>query len=120
MSTDTTYLIHADEKYGGRVQHYIGSTGDLDARIETHRATRWERYPVPVTLRDGRRKNGDVFGGGATLLGAINAANIAWRVVRTWKGGRKVERRLKNWKNSRRLCPACNPKAECLARKVKA
>ena len=38
----------------------------------------------------------------------IAAAGIAWKVVRTWRGDRAFERRLKRRKNTpRRLCPVC-------------
>jgi hypothetical protein len=33
---------------------------------------------------------------------------INFTVVRTWNGDRRLERRLKNRKNSPRLCPCCN------------
>lgn len=85
----TTYLIHLDAKLGsshprGGAQHYLGSTTNLTQRLATHRA-----------------------GLGARMLAAANERGIAYDVVRTWPGGRDVERRLKALRNAPRLCPAC-------------
>ncbi len=115
--TSRTYLIHADRPHG-HAQHYIGSTDDLDERIKQHQATTWERFAAPIMV-DGHPKNGATTGPGATLMGVFNAYGISWQVVRTWKGGRKVERALKNQRHHRLLCPVCNPKALNRARKVK-
>lgn len=83
MRTRTVYLIHFAAKYQ-HASHYIGSARDLDSRIEEHRANR-----------------------GARLLQVVNAAGINWEVVRTWTGGRTVERQLKNRHAAARLCPTC-------------
>jgi hypothetical protein len=32
---------------------------------------------------------------------------IGWRVARTLVGDRELERKLKRWKNSPRMCPIC-------------
>lgn len=105
--SETTYLIHLERPLA-HSQHYIGSTDNLDARIEAHRGTTWERYPVPVEI-DGRKHTGCTHGEGAAFMGAVNAAGIGWSVVRTWRGGRKVERWLKRWKKGSKLCPVCTP-----------
>jgi hypothetical protein len=34
---------------------------------------------------------------------------IGFEVVRTWPGGRELERRLKDRHDAPRLCPVCNP-----------
>jgi predicted GIY-YIG superfamily endonuclease len=84
----TTYLIHLDRPLGGPVhfaQHYVGTTIDLDRRLETHRA-----------------------GLGARILAAANERGIAYSVVRTWPGGRETEKRIKAQRNAPRLCPACS------------
>jgi predicted GIY-YIG superfamily endonuclease len=85
----TCYLVHLDQPLGsahplGRAQHYLGTTGDLDQRLATH--------------REGR---------GAKILAAANERGIPYDVVRTWEGGRDVERQLKNHHNAPRLCPRC-------------
>ena len=83
MKTRIVYLVHFAEPYK-HSRHYIGSTCDLPARLQEHRA-----------------------GTGARLLAVVNEAGIAWEVVRQWKGTRKDERKLKNRHNARRLCPVC-------------
>jgi class 3 adenylate cyclase len=88
VSAPVTYLIHMDRPLGGPVhfaQHYLGSTTNLAQRLETH--------------REGR---------GARILAAANVRGIAYDVVRTWDGGREVERRIKRLRNAPRLCPACS------------
>jgi len=86
----TVYLIHFDTPLGntdnprGQAQHYIGYTDNLAERIEAHR-----------------------HGNGAAIMAAVCRAGIGWRVVRTWVGGRDLERRLKRRKKARCLCPIC-------------
>jgi GIY-YIG catalytic domain len=83
-----TYLLHLDRPLGGPVhfaQHYVGTTQNLDRRLETHRA-----------------------GLGARILAAANQRSIAYNVVRTWPGGRETEKRIKAQRNAPRLCPACS------------
>lgn len=102
---DGVYLIHLEN---GR--HYIGHSTDIDARVKEHRDTTWTRYDAPVTLPDGRKKNGEVHGAGSTFLGAMNAQGIAWSVVKVWEGKtRDFERWLKKKKSSPRYCPVCSP-----------
>lgn len=79
----TVYLIHFDRQLG-HAQHYIGWAGSLEARIRHHLA-----------------------GTGARLMRAVTLAGISWEVVRTWEGDRYLERKLKNRKDARSLCPAC-------------
>jgi len=84
------YLIHCDVPLGdlnnprGRAQHYLGYTDDLEARLEAHRS-----------------------GNGSAIMAAVADAHTPWRVVRTWEGGRNLERRLKCQHNAPRLCPLC-------------
>jgi predicted GIY-YIG superfamily endonuclease len=73
-------------EYRPHAQHYIGTADDLTARINEHRS-----------------------GQGARFLSVANSAGIDWRVVRTWKGGRQLERKLKRRHDAPRLCPVCNP-----------
>jgi predicted GIY-YIG superfamily endonuclease len=77
------YLLHFSEPYR-HAKHYLGSCDDLDARLERHRS-----------------------GDGARLLAVLKSAGIGWECVRTWPGGRGLERRLKNCKNTPKLCPIC-------------
>jgi predicted GIY-YIG superfamily endonuclease len=79
------YLIHFENKLS-HAQHYLGYTTDLDNRLITHRC-----------------------GHGSKLLAAVTRQNIDWQLVRTWNGDRALERKLKRRKNSRQLCPICNP-----------
>lgn len=86
----TVYLIHFDRPLGdldnprGQAHHYLGYTQDLDARLERHRS-----------------------GNGARLMEVVSEAGIGWKLVRTWRGGRELERKLKDSHNSPRLCPIC-------------
>src|SRR5579859_6374649 len=81
----TVYLIHFERRYR-HAGHYLGSTSDLEARLAAH--------------RDGY---------GARLMEVIQEEGIVWEVVRTWEGGRDVERALKRRHNGPHLCPICNP-----------
>jgi len=79
------YLIHFDRAlYHAR--HYVGFTEgeDPDKRLERHRA-----------------------GHGSKLLRALNMEGIRYRIVRTWKGGRDLERKIKRQHNTARKCPVC-------------
>lgn len=84
------YLIHFDKPIGNRdnergmAQHYIGFALDLDSRLAEHTNSN-----------------------GARIMAAVVDCGIDWKVVRTWKGGRKEERKLKNRKKARRFCPVC-------------
>lgn len=84
----TVYLLHFSEPIApGRhtAQHYIGSADDLERRIAQHRA-----------------------GTGARLCEVAAERGISFVIARTWEGGRKLERELKNRKAGPRLCPICN------------
>lgn len=79
----TIYLIHFARPLA-HANHYLGWTDNLPARLDRHRS-----------------------GNGSKLLAAVMAAGIEFQVVRTWPGSRDDERRMKNWKKARRLCPVC-------------
>jgi predicted GIY-YIG superfamily endonuclease len=79
----TVYLIHFDKPLK-HARHYIGWTTDLEKRI-------------------GQHENGR----GSRLLEIVGAAGITFKVVRTWKGSRKLERKLKNRNGARHICPTC-------------
>jgi hypothetical protein len=89
MAAPVCYLVHLDQKLGtdhprGGARHYVGTTINLDQRLETHRA-----------------------GKGARMLAAAVDRGITFDVVRTWPGGRETEKRIKAQRNAPRLCPAC-------------
>lgn len=87
------YLIHLKEPMGSAkhsAQHYIGFTDDVDSREVRH----WK-------------------GMGAKILAAARLKGIDFNVVRTWPGDKKLERKLKNRRNHKRLCPVCSPEKSC-------
>lgn len=79
------YLICFDKHYH-HAKHYIGFTdAGVEQRLEKHR-----------------------LGVGAKLLRAVSKADIEFDVVRIWEDvDRHFERKLKNRKNAKRLCPRC-------------
>jgi predicted GIY-YIG superfamily endonuclease len=79
----TVYLIHFEEPLA-HAQHYLGFTDDLLTRLEQHRK-----------------------GNGSRLMQVVGERGIDWILARTWQGSRKLERKLKNRKNSPRLCTIC-------------
>lgn len=82
--TAVVYLIHLSTPLA-HAKHYLGKSKHLAARVAHHRA-----------------------GSGAHFLSVCNGAGIEYKVVRTWPDdGNGLERRLKNQKNSPRLCPVC-------------
>jgi len=81
---DTVYLIHFNQAFK-HARHYLGFTTNLDQRITDH-----------------------LCGQGARLMEVVTSAGIEWKLARTWSGDRKLERRLKNRKESRALCPLCS------------
>ena len=95
----TVYLIHLAQPMSRGVngrgealyaQHYIGYTRSVDRRMMEHASGR-----------------------GARFLEVCRERGIPFEVVRTWEGAdRCFERRLKNGKDSKRLCPVCNPNAQ--------
>ena len=82
LSRHNGFLPHGDRQ--GKTRRFQQVASDLEARIATHRAGR-----------------------GARLIEVVTAAGIGFVIARTWAGGRDLERRLKNRKNSPRLCPIC-------------
>ena len=91
------YLLHFSRPYPrdsrASVQHYLGFTASartLPQRLGHHRD-----------------------GSGARLMAAVSAAGIGFTVARVWRDAdRTAERRLKNRRNGRKLCPLCNPGIE--------
>ena len=82
----TVYLIHFNKPYR-HARHYLGFTENFEKRITDH-----------------------LCGMGARLMEVVTNARIEWRVARTWRGDRRLERRLKNLHNAPALCPICSGK----------
>lgn len=82
-SDGIVYLIHFNEPLA-HAQHYMGWTTNLKARLAAH-----------------------AKGNGARLMEVISQKGITWRLARTWRGGRDLERRLKAQHHGPRLCPIC-------------
>jgi predicted GIY-YIG superfamily endonuclease len=82
----SVYLLHFDRPISDRhtTIHYMGFAEDLDHRLAEHAAGR-----------------------GARLTQVALERGISWTLVRTWDGGRNLERKLKNQKNAPRKCPVC-------------
>ena len=78
------YLIHFDKPVA-HAQHYLGYTTDLDKRFKRHAKL-----------------------DGARLVRAAIQNGAECTVVRLWRNADKnFERKLKNRKNHRALCPIC-------------
>ncbi len=94
----TVYLLHLNQPLSRGISstgttleagHYIGYTDDLVRRIMEHAEGRGARFTQVCYER-----------------------GIDFALARTWDGaGRYVERRLKKYKKSPRLCPICDPGA---------
>jgi predicted GIY-YIG superfamily endonuclease len=85
MLIGTVYLIHFDEPLA-HAKHYVGFTTNFDNRMKSHHK-----------------------GTGARLLAVLNEKSIGWNVSRTWHGvSQKLERAIKDSKNTARFCPVCN------------
>jgi predicted GIY-YIG superfamily endonuclease len=84
------YLLHFDQPIGdptkvhGQASHYLGYADRLDRRLEQH-----------------------FTGKGAKITQAVVKAGISMQLAQTWHGSRWFERKLKNRKNAKRLCPIC-------------
>ena len=83
----TVYLIHFASKVNGKL-HYVGFTrGRPQARLQKHL---------------------DLEGSGAQLIQAAAKKNVDCHVARTWPLETcDLEKKLKNEKNLKRHCPAC-------------
>jgi hypothetical protein len=86
----TIYLLHFERPISPlhTTQHYLGWAAQLDDRLAQHQGGR-----------------------GARLTAVALERGIAWAVVRTWQGGRTLERQLKRRREGPRLCPQCRPTA---------
>jgi predicted GIY-YIG superfamily endonuclease len=81
--TSTVYLLCFSRPLA-HAHHYLGSTADLESRLEEHRK-----------------------GSGARLMEVCKEQGIGFQLARTWEGGQELERQLKKRKNGPRLCPIC-------------
>lgn len=106
------YMFHFIEKIGGRAGHYVGETDNLEARLEEHARTTWMPLDEP-SYAEGKKRTGVKHGAGATLMGVANSRKIEYVLARVWSDqGRDLEKRIKQFKNTPRLCPICTPGAE--------
>lgn len=83
----TIYLVHFERPYR-HAKHYLGWTGG------TLRA-RFDRHTSMATIRRG-----------SMLMRAVMQAGIGYKVVKTWRGDRALERRKKANGHASR-CPVC-------------
>lgn len=85
------YLLHFDTSYH-HASHYLGFVEDaegLEARLTKHSK-----------------------GQGARLLEVVSTVGIGFTLARTWQNAtRDFERKLKNRKETPKLCPICNARA---------
>jgi predicted GIY-YIG superfamily endonuclease len=82
--TGTAYLFHFAEKYA-HAQHYLGFAEVLENRLAEH-----------------------FQGRGSRLTQVVTSAGIKIECVRTWENvTRSDERKLKNRRDARALCPIC-------------
>ena len=97
------YLIHWQPAIGnlsnprGTASHYLGST------------------KKPVSDRFNQHQSQV----GARITKAAVEQGRELVLVRTWRGGRSRERKLKKLHNNRLLCPICNPRCDRKHRKSK-
>lgn len=80
------YLLHFDRPISPNhtCQHYIGWCWHLGSRIDQH-----------------------LKGRGARLTQVAHERGIAFEIAATWPGSKSFERKLKNRKDARSLCPIC-------------
>jgi predicted GIY-YIG superfamily endonuclease len=82
------YLLHFHERLGTAkhsIQHYLGFSTDLEARLGKHRQGR-----------------------GARITEVLKERGIGFDVVAVWPGNRQIENALK-LHSATRICPACTP-----------
>ena len=86
---ECVYILHFDVALS-HAEHYVGCTRDIMARLGAH-----------------------AHGAGSNLCRVLNERGISWRLgalgMCSHIGMRRMERHLKNQKNTRRYCEVCNP-----------
>lgn len=101
------YLYHLDAPldpaHPRRPRHYLGfcELGNLAERDRVHR--RGERW-----THDQNGKT--VATGAARFLQVAGERGIGFGLVRTWRGTRAEERRLKQCGHAPDMCPLCSPR----------
>jgi hypothetical protein len=87
-ATGDLYLLHFHRRLGtGKhsIQHYLGFTPDLDARLDKHRR-----------------------GQGARITQVLKERGIVWDVVAVWPDNRQIENALK-LHSATQICTVCTP-----------
>jgi hypothetical protein len=84
------YLLHLARPLPGGGRHYLGTCA-----------------PGQLPVRLDRRRHGQ----GSKMLALANALDLGYVLVRTWPGGRALERALKARHHQDRLCPICRAAA---------
>lgn len=94
--------------------HYLQDIGDPT------KPTGYARHYLGSTSRSLKQRLAEHAGGqGAKITAAFAQQNIDFICVRTWNGGRAVERYLKRRHAHARLCPLCNPNARNYGNQMK-
>ena len=78
------YMLHFTTPLS-HAKHYVGFTDNVPQRLNRHRS-----------------------GHGSPLVKAVQENGSSFVLARLWDGDRKLERRIKDQKNSPRFCPICN------------
>jgi hypothetical protein len=81
------YLLCITPPIAGHAHHYCGSTWDLASRLAAHAAGTSQ----------------------ARLMQVAKECGATFRLVRTWHGGRDLERQFKDAQHLSRYCPDCTP-----------
>jgi hypothetical protein len=81
------YLLCITPPVAGHAHHYCGSTWDLASRLAAHAAGTSQ----------------------ARLMQVVKERGATFRLVRTWYGGRDLERQFKDAQHLSRYCPDCAP-----------
>jgi predicted GIY-YIG superfamily endonuclease len=121
------YLLHFEQPYQ-HTRHYIGSTNDLERRLQEHQrkhpnfmyqGKRYRRYSTILKALSQQYSEQELEqrkfellcqtrrDRGVSLLMAINRANIPWQIVQVWQADRSFEFYLKRQKHAGRFCPVC-------------
>lgn len=80
------YLLHFERPFG-HAKHYMGWTNSAES--------------LPERLAQHQK------GQGARLMQVIREAGIGFMLARCWRGGRSLERRMKDRRYAPRICPVC-------------
>lgn len=103
----TVYLIHLAQPMGEAQDDAKRAAYGLPPRKGKHFQSQHYIGYTTRSLKD--RLTEHQNGAGARFMAVATQRGIEWKKVRTWKGTRATERRLKKMHNARLLCPVCNP-----------